>query len=318
MRSAACLLLVCSLAGCALIARQATIAYVAVTAESRDIDIQLNRSFVERYKNKVTIHTTFTVDRAMGSPVPIFLDGDLHFAGRAPQITLPTVAEIANAASQKEAVALVHQAERTHRPLNVSGVWRLWAEHSGITTQEQGESLPPYETSNPEHVFEMHPVTRINDLGLLESFHPVDGFKPGGAQRTFAIYQKASCAIRVKPTTITIVVQPGLYNDVEFIMELVDDQPLVAEDGRFVNASARDMDGDLIVDHLRMVFVNGTAPERAVRRLKRGDRLHVYGLPRLDFAEISRRIRAAGPNPAPIPGPLPYEIIIVGVYPNAK
>ena len=43
-----------------------------------------------------------------------------------------------------------------------------------------------------------------------------------------------------------------------------------------------------------MVFIKGSAPERAVSRLRRGDRLHVYGLPRVSFAEISRRIQAAG------------------------
>lgn len=317
-RTAALLLLVCLLHGCGLIARQADIAYIAVTAQSHDIEIQLYRSFIERYKNRVTIHTTFTVDRAMGSPVPRFLDGDLHFAGRAPQIALPSVGEIANADSEKEAVDIVHRAEGTGKPLKISGVWRLWPEHSGIKKMEQGESLPPYETSNPEHVFEIHPITRIGDIQLLDSFRPVDGFKPGGAQRTFRIYQEASCSLKVKLQTISVVTQPGLYNDVEFIMELSANPQMVVGDGRFVIASVRDLDGGLLVENLRMVFVKGTAPERAVRLLKRGDRLHVYGMPRLDLAEISRRVRAAGMNSPVLTGTLPYEIIILGLYPNEK
>jgi hypothetical protein len=52
-----------------------------------------------------------------------------------------------------------------------------------------------------------------------------------------------------------------------------------------------------------------------IRVLKRGDRLHVFGIPRLDLAEISRRVRASGANPALLTGSLPYEIIIIGVYP---
>jgi hypothetical protein len=67
-----------------------------------------------------------------------------------------------------------------------------------------------------------------------------------------------------------------------------------------------------------MLFVKGTAPERAVRLLKRGARLHVYGIPRLDFAEISRRARDSAKNPALLQGALPYEIIILGVYANGK
>jgi hypothetical protein len=81
-----------------------------------------------------------------------------------------------------------------------------------------------------------------------------------------------------------------------------DDRQLVVGDGRFVTASARDMDGGLLVEHLRMVFAKGTPPERAVRRLKRGDRLHVFGIPRLDFAEISRRVRESRTKPYPAHG----------------
>ena len=310
--------LVCFLNGCALIARRGTIAYFAVTAQTTDMKVQINRAFIEKYKNRVTIHTTFTVDRAMQSPFPTFLDGDLHLAGRAPQIGLPTVGEIANAASQKEAVQIVHRAEGTGEPLKVSGVWRVWPEHAAIKMEKQGDSLLPYETTNPEHVFEIHPVTRINDTDLLDSFRPVEGFKPGGAQRTFGIYEKASCRLKVEPKTVSIFTRTGLYNDVEFIMELADDRQLVVADGRFVIASARDLDGGLLVEHLRMVFVKGTAPERTVRLLKGGDRLHVFGIPRLDFTEISRRVRESGTNPALLTGTLPYEIIVIGVYTNGK
>lgn len=307
------------LGGCAWMVREATIVYIAVTAQAQGIEVQVNKSFIEKYKNSVTIHTTFTVDRAMGSPLSTRLDGDLHFAGRAPQIALPAVAEITNAATQTQAVDIVHRAEGTHKPLKVSGVWRLWPEHAGITLEEQGNALPPYETSNPEHVFEIHPITRINETGLLdESFRPIEGFKPGGAQRTFGIYEKASCTLKVEPTTVSIWTPTGLYNDVEFIMELADARPLVVDDGRFVTASARDTDGGLLVNRLRVVFVKGTAPERAVGLLTRGDRLHVYGIPRLDLAEISRRVRESATNPALLTGTLPYEIIIIGVYKNAK
>lgn len=315
---AAVFALACLLPGCGLVARQATIAYLAVTTQSRDVEIQINMSFVERYKNRVTIQATFTVDKAMGSPVPALLDGDLHFAGRAPQISLPCVAEIANAASQKQAVDVVHRAEGSGRPLGVSGVWRLWAEHGGGLKEEQGTPLAAYETNNPEHVFEIHPVTRIDDHSLLDSFRPVEGFKPGDARRTFGIYEKAFCTLKVNRSTISIITVTGLYNDVEFLMEAASDQQIVAADGRFVIGSARTLDGELLVERLRMVFVKGTAAERAVRLLKRGGRLHVYGIPRLDLEEISRRARDSATKPALLTGPLPYEIVVIGVYTKAK
>jgi len=47
-------------------------------------------------------------------------------------------------------------------------------------------------------------------------------------------------------------------------------------------------------------------------------RLRVFGIPRLDFAEISRGKRESGRTPALLTGTLPYEIIIIGVYPNGR
>ena len=66
-------------------------------------------------------------------------------AGRAPEVGLPVVAEIANAAFFTKATDLVHAAERTGRPLKISGVWRIWAEHAKRAEEVQGEPLAPAE-----------------------------------------------------------------------------------------------------------------------------------------------------------------------------
>jgi len=309
--------LVSLLTGCSLIARQATIAYIAVNAEfaPKQVEIEINKSFIEAYKNRVAMHVTFTVDKAMGAPLPAVLDGDLHVAGRAPQVALPIVAEIANADDEQAAMALVHAAVGTRRPLKVSGVWRIWPEHAGSAEETQGRSLPAFVSYKPDHVFEIHPVTMIGGVAL-HGFTPVNGFKPGGAQRTFGIYEGVPCTITVKRTTVSIVTETGLYNDVEFIMKIADVPQVVVADGRFVLASAMDLNGHVLVQGLRMVFAEGTPPERAVRLLKGGGRLHVYGIPRLDFAEISRRVAGHQMNPGLLTHPLPYEIVILGVYPN--
>lgn len=307
--------LLLSLTGCGFVIRQAVIAYIAVDSKlnPKHVSIEINRPFIERYQNRVTIRTVFTVDQAMVAPLPSPLDGDLHFAGRAPQVALPIVAEIAHAAEEKAAVDLVHAAEDRH-PLRVTGVWRIWPEHAGRTKQQQGKPLPEFDTDNPAHVFEVHPVTRINRISLLDSFTPVKGFSPGDAERTFDIYQDARCTLKVTPKTVSIVADNGLYNDVEFVMKLAPDPQLKVRDGRFVTASAMDLHGKLLVERLRMVFVRGTPPEEAVRHLKSGDQLQVYGMPRLDFAEIVRRVKSGSDTSKP--QPLPYEIVILGVYPK--
>jgi len=307
--------LLLSLTGCGFLGRQAIIAYIAVNSHlnPKHVSIEMDRSFIEKYQHRVTIHTLFTVDHAMVDPLPPPLDGDLHFAGRAPQVALPIVAEIARAGEEKAAVDVVHAADDRHAALKVSGVWRIWPEHAGHEKERQGKPLPPFDTDNPDHVFEVHPVTRIGRISLLDSFSPVKGFSPGDAERTFGIFEKAKCTLTVGPKKVTIVADTGLYNDVEFIMKLASDRQVRVRDGRFVMASALDLHGKVLVERLRMAFVQGTPPEQAVEHLKSGDQLQVYGMPRLDFAELARRVKN-GTGKAP--QALPYEIVILGVYPK--
>jgi len=306
--------------GCAYLAREATRVFMTVNAQfsDKDIEFRINRSFIEKYKDRVSITTTFTVDQAMQNPVARIFDGDLHMAGRAPEIGLTAVAEIANGASAKHAVDLVHSVEGKGIPLKISGVWRIWAEHGGRAKQEQGTPLAAATSNNPGHVFEIHPITRINDIGLLDTFRPVEGYLPGSPRDTFDIYENAECTLAVQPKTVSIITRKGLYNDVEFLMEITDERQIEAPGGRFVIASVLDTKGNLLVKRLRMVFAKDSPPEKAVRLLKRGDRLHVYGLPRMDFAEVSRRVRGSRKDPALLVKPLPYEIIIQGVYKDAK
>jgi hypothetical protein len=304
------------LTGCGYLFRQGTIVYLEVHNEiaPKEIEIELATSFIERYKDRVGMDATFTVDKSMRDPAIRALDGDLHFAGRTPQAGLYTVGEIANADAYPDAVTLVHQADSTGRPLEVSGVWRVWPEHSGHGTVEQGRPLPPAESYRPTHVFEIHPVTRVGQISLLSSFAPVKGFSPGDAKDTFAIYEQAPCKLIVKPNTISIATIKGLYNDVEFIMELDGDPQRVVADGRFVMASALDMKGIVQARRVRMVFARDTPPDRAVRRLRTGDRLHVVGIPRMNFSELSRRLRASAADPTQLSRTIPYEIIVIGVF----
>jgi hypothetical protein len=310
--------LLCLIPACAYIFREAIVAYVEVNSHfsHEDIEIEIYKSFIERYKNRVTIDTTFRVDVARKNPNPAFMDGDLHFAGRTPQVGLPTVGEIINAASEEDAIDLIHKAEKTGQHIKISGVWRLWPEHAGSAEEEQGERLSPLESSNPDHVFEIHPVTRIDKLALLNSFHAVKGFKPGNAATVFKIYENVHCRMRVKAKTVSLVTRKGLYNDVEFLMEVAADRQKVVDDGRFVTASVRDLKGRLLVKNLRMVFMRDTPPEIAVRKLRRGDRLHVYGIPRVDFAEVARRAANYKDDPELLVRNLPYEIIIIGFFPS--
>jgi hypothetical protein len=107
----------------------------------------------------------------------------------------------------------------------------------------------------------------------------------------------------------------GGYNYVEFVMEL-NESAKDLEDGTAVLANVRDLDGELLVRSRRMVFVRDTEPEQTVKTLKKGNRLHVLGIPRIDLALVNWRIEHREDPRRPLTWNLPYEIIVVAVYPR--
>jgi len=104
------------------------------------------------------------------------------------------------------------------------------------------------------------------------------------------------------------------YNDSEFFLEVGEEPQQVVEDGRFVSAAVFDRKGNLLAPRVRMVFVKDTPPDRAARDLRPGDRLHVFGLPRIDLSQIAWRASHWRDHPESLSWPLPYEMIIAAVY----
>ncbi|MBI5021164.1 MAG: hypothetical protein HZB59_06995 [Ignavibacteriales bacterium] len=288
---------------------------VVVSITVAQTTITLKNNFIEKYKNRATITATYTIDKAHERPNSAKKDGDLHIAGRAPEIKLPVVAEIMNAKDDKDAVDLVHQHEGTTDPVKLTGAWRIWCEHGGHSEQIQGKRLSKFTTSNPDHVFEIHPVTKIGDISLLRSLKTIDGFEPKDAERAFTSYEGKQCQIKVdaEKKTTTIITPMAGYNYVEFIME-PNATPFEVEDGTLLMAAVYDTNEDLLVRNRRMIFIKDSEPEKKLKDLKSGDRLHVLGIPRLNLAIVSWRVRNAVERPEVLTWNLPYEIIIVAVY----
>jgi hypothetical protein len=315
-----CVFPVVLLAGCAMLVREAKQDLIRVRAANspEEIAITLKNTFLEAYKDRVTIDVALTVDMADRKPHPAVFDGDFHLAGRAPQVGLPVVAEIQNAASEREAVDRVRRVAGSGQPLKIAGAWRIWSEHVGNAAEIQEEDFPSTAGTNPDHVFELHPVTRLGEIGLLESLRPVEGYRPGRADVIFRSLVKIPCRILPGADTTTIVTLKKQFIDVEFLLEAGKEQHQVVSDGRFVTAAALNLKGVLLAPKVRMVFVEGSPPEKIVRFLPPGGRLHVFGLPRINLAEIASRAATSGDQPALLTRSLPYEIVIAGVYDDRR
>jgi hypothetical protein len=304
------------LAACASLLRdirQDLVVASAVISDS-EIEITLRNSFIQAYKERVTIDVPFTVDRADKNPHPRSWDGDLHVAGRAPRIGLPIVAEIENAASETQAVSRIHRLEATGRAVRLEGAWRIWSEHGGNAEEVQGEALPVGELTNPDHVFEIHPVTRLGELDLRDSFRPVEGYRPAESGAVFRSLESLPCRIVPGAATTKIVTSKHQFNDAEFILEIEAGPQRLVEDGRFVKAEIHDLKGELLARDVRMVFVKGTPPDEIVKNLPAGARLHVFGLPRINLETIAWRAGQSRNEQEILQRSLPYEIVVVGVY----
>jgi hypothetical protein len=310
------LCLAAALQACAIVLRDVKQYWILTssTLSSSEIRLTIDDSFIETYKDRVTIDVMFNVDRIDLLPHPAFWDGDFHMAGRAAKVGLPMVAEIKNAASEPAALDLIRAFKRTGQRLRLAGAWRIWSEHPGHSAEVQGEHQSLVEGTNPHHVFEIHPVTTVKDLSTLASLRPIVGYSPAEAEVAFKDFAGLPCRIQRDARSTTVVIHKGAINDVEFLMEVGEKPQRVVADGRFVDAAALGLKGDRLAENLRMVFVKDSPPEMAVKRLKRGDRLHVFGLPRVDLAAVDYRARHANAMPEAATRKLPYEILIAAVY----
>src|SRR5512132_3081758 len=150
-----------------------------------DTVITLRKDFIDTNHDKAVVKATIT---------PAFLsriksatsgsdDGDVHIAA-VPDATigLPMVAEITNAKLHRPTVATIKTAAADHQSMAVEGVWRIWCEHGGDSEFEQGQPVDAPTDSNPAHVFEIHPLTKVATTSMMDTFRPIEGYAYKDAQ----------------------------------------------------------------------------------------------------------------------------------------
>ena len=279
------------------------------------IQITLRRSFIDSLKNKVTISADYVVDKAHAHPNPPAKDGDMHIAGRAESIGLPIVAEIMNAKGQTSAVQFVHSVEGTDRTTGITGVWRIWCEHAGEDLQVQGEPLTAFQTTNPPHVFEIHPITRFGTFNLLPTLKPIVGFDYKTAEDALFRYAAARSQILVNSdNTVTIQTNGIGFNYVECKIELLN-EPVEEDDGRFVFCKILSLENEIIAQKVRVAFVKGSRPETVEESLAVGKMMHIVAIPRIDLALVAFRADHANDTRFPniLNWNLPFELVAVAV-----
>jgi len=285
-------------------------------------EVLLRNDFIELLRNRVTIDADFLIDAVHDGPNRIgtsSLDGDLHVAGRSPQVRLPMVMELAN--GRLNAVAGVEQqmTQNQGKTVHVSGVWRLWMEHKSVKAMTQGKKVVPPTKSktNPKHVFEIHPMTIFAGTPVLETFMPVrndkdpsNHYDATAAATAFARYEKAKLTVSRTAVFTSINGPQTPFNYTEFILEVAGLRQDVP-DGAFVDAKIFDLqEHPLVSDPRRMVLVKDTRPATKIGTAALGTRIRVLGIPRINLNDVARKV-SAGQKGIVVPGA--YEMIILAV-----
>jgi len=288
--------------------------FVSTQASVAEEILELNRSFIEKFKNRLTISATYIVDAAHKRPNPASKDGDMHVAGRAAEIGLATVAEIQNAKDVPDAVNLVKSVEGSGQTIPITGVWRIWPEHGGDNSHiQQAGPGPQFEgpgPTNPPHVFEIHPILKIQEQDLSSTLRPIEGFEAKDAEEAFARYERTAFEITPAGDRVRMRMNMVGFNYVKFLMKLRK-RFQREDDGEFISAAILSPEGELIVHDRRVGFVAGTAPDEKQKTVKVGECILLLGIPRVDLALVLWRIRHGGDA---LRWHLPYEIVGVGVF----
>ncbi len=294
------------------------LAFLLIAPLANAQTLVLQRTFIEKYKNRATIDGTYIVDHAHAHPNPPAKDGDLHAAGRSKEVGLPMVSEVMNAAgaSQASVVDSIHANEGQGTDVPISGAWRIWFEHPSKVPQVQFANVLPAGNTDPAHCFEIHPITKYAGLPILESLQEINGYTPKDAESAFGRYEQLSTTLDIADQTVTITSKQVGFNYVTFTAQLagkpgsLDNNDAGAIDGQVVLANVMDNAGDaVLVNDVRLIFIAGTGPADALASAGSGATLELLALPRLDLNAISTFMAAGGSGS--VVRKLPYEMIVV-------
>ena len=270
------------------------------------IQVALDVSFVEALKNRATItDVPLLIDKVHSKPNAPASDGDLHVAARSPaKVGLPLVAELMNAGLRADVVGQLQAEAGTGTALNVAGVWRIWPEHGGLDPQVQGDDFPAATTTNPQHVFEIHPLTRVGTQDVTETLGPIQqlnyksGFDYKGAADAFHRYENAGFGLECSKDKNPAKGQHTLYRK--------------RVGYTYVDILSPD-DHEMQVHRRRVWFVKGSHAYAQAVAAHAGTRMQVVGIPRVDLALVSWRCAHRVDHPEAMQWGLPYEMVALGI-----
>ena len=323
---------------------------LAGTVPAFSAKITLDKAWVKKHMNQVTTSIGMDVMDVKPAPNAPVDDGDIHMGGKSEDAGLPLVAEIMNAGLPPQAQALKFAQDHKGKSIHVTGAWRLWFEHpptgadDGQVQAIQGEikMTRPGNVkawTNPDHMFEVHPITKFENgqtLEIANSVHMVDGIKQYDPKKVFPFYEGQVVTISETAGdsgTITMESSKSQYNYVIFLVSLQGNAVQTeTQDGFLAYAEIFDWQGNLIpltcsageLCVRRMVIPNDTEPYTVLKLDKTkaaadvdGQCYQVLGIPRINLERVNYVLQHSDQYQDGSVF-LPYEMILVGAKASNK
>ena len=276
------------------------------------VTIVLSNRFINTYANRATIDATVDIAYAAQRPHSNATDGDEHASRNVKKIGLVTVVEIMNAREPDERNAVAELGEGGNKTVSIVGFWRLWPEHAGAADFVQSDEADEITNTNPPHVFEIHPVLTIDGIPVEHSLQPIADYPVSNAADAFAHYDAARCEISRSLTTTTISTKQLGNNYVAFELAFTDESTLKPTDdgGYEFFGEVRDPRTHSVLEpKVRMIAAPGTSIKTHIAKIRPGDTLVVWGIPRIDLSLVGYRAK----HPTAAHWSLPYEMMLVGI-----
>ncbi len=252
---------------------------------------------------------------------PISQDCDLHVPIRSEDIKVPMLGEIKNACSMPEGAKSTYWTEEL-RPLEnkavkAEGVFRVWLEHP---PEDEGErqcecdELPEYDSSNPDHMVELHPLTRLDNQSFLDH---VKAIKKGANQYEGSQGKRLASTLERKKITIQketedrkayIVIRGPKTGYNHWTLDTtVKMKPQKVKDGHRFKVDV--LSGSRVVKvNLTAFTIEGTEADNSISQLKAGDTVTLFGLMRLDLRTILQLAKGTETEIK-----MPYEMAVLSV-----
>jgi hypothetical protein len=285
---------------------------LTVRRQNFRVKLVLRKDFIEKYKNRVLLETPQFSFKASGGG-PNGNDGDIHASGTSSDIGFATVVEIMNAKNSL-AGQQAFKSSVSQPPVPITGVWRLWAEHGTGTFQQN--SVSSFSNPNPNHAFELHPVTRVkgvNTASTIDFLLKSDAMKSTGP--AFNDYLNYPYEVVDNGATVSVNTSSHGFNHVKFKAKLLSTAINADDSGKFVFAEVQDNTGKVLLPKVRLALVPGSSAFLILANASAGSTFSVVGIPRISLRLISLQLSGTpdADEMAGRSGKLPFELVIVGV-----